>query len=695
MKTEKQNSHNFMEASTGVFIKNSSPKFSLRVLAYKIKILSAFCLSFFIFTLPTYANTAKTVNDWKSFAAVYQAGTDDIVFSKSIMAGDGADALGKTNAESFKIDGGKLELNSNFINDLGFVFIEGENISFKDINFIKFNDSSGDGGVIYSSGASFFFSGGISFASNTAKSMGGALFAYNNSSFAFTNATVLFVGNTAETVGGGAVFAYNNANISFMDSNISFTSNAATGGGGGALNSYYANISFSKLSTSFVGNTAGNMGGAILANGSKISFVDMSAEFINNTAGAQGGAINGYKSDISFSNSSVLFAINKADKFGSAILADNDSNISFVNSTASFSENIGEAVSAVNSNFSFANSQISFIGNNAEGAAAAILAVKSKFSFGGSAISFMGNIAGGGGGSILAYDSSLSFINSKVSFIGNIAKNTGGAVYLRHGAKLIFANSQITFKDNKANEILGDVYFYDANTALVFSGDNTLTDGIKTNGKAAAKIIILDRSKLIFAGGESDLKNKINFEGADAAIIFSKENTLTSGLNTTGSTTSIIQISKDATLIFSSDSNAKNIINNFGNMIFKSGNSHFGFIDVSSDAVLYLKKSSDSHTHNTKLTVDSMVLKKDSALSFEIDFENKTAPELILMQEPVVEKGAKLEIINLTPDAPQTEIIIISVPKSFDWKKFAYDTKKYKVSFKKGKLSISNKPIKK
>jgi hypothetical protein len=58
--------------------------------------------------------------------------------------------------------------------------------------------------------------------------------------------------------------------------------------------------------------------------------------------------------------------------------------------------------------------------------------------------------------------------------------------------------------------------------------------------------------------------------------------------------------------------------------------------------------------------------------------------------EATVEKDTKLEIINLTPAAPQTDIVIISVPKSFDWKRFEYDKKKYRLSFKDGKLTITN-----
>jgi predicted outer membrane repeat protein len=422
----------------------------------------------------------------------------------------------------------------------------------------------------------------------------------------------------------------------------------ATDGYGGVIQSadgaftFLGNIGFTSNSA----NGSYAYGGAIYIQSSTFSFVNSQVSFTNNSANGPGGsggsgfggAIDAYLSSFSFVNSQVSFTSNSVN--------------------ASVSQ--GGAIYVESSTFSFVNSQVSFMSNSANGPYAsarggAIYVQSSTFSFVNSQVSFTNNSANGPGGSggsgfggaIHAYRfSNFSFVNSQVSFTSNSASSWGGAIYVENST-FSFVNSQITFIDNKANNALNDVSFWNYDDALVFSGNNTLTNGIRASGAASAKIII----------------------------------------------------SKNSILNFHGNSDIANIVINDGNAVFRSGISTITKrMSVSAGAGIYLKNSPVSNGDNTSLTVKTLTLANGSVLSFEIDFEKNLSPILFVNEiilNGVDEKGVSIEISNLTPYAPITDtpITIISADSSFDWTKFSYNTDNYKLFFEDGNLQIINFPF--
>jgi predicted outer membrane repeat protein len=370
------------------------------------------------------------------------------------------------------------------------------------------------------------------------------------------------------------------------------------------------------LSASFTNNTAKQVGGAIAAGkDTYILFTSATVSFTNNTAGRLAGAILAGESILSFVNSNTVFLNNRTAEYGGAILS-------------------------VKSNISFNDSSVSFMDNVAKEAGAALAISESSISFTNSTVSFVKNSAQSGGAAIDVFDASIPYIfftNSAVSFIGNTTKGDGAAICIR-GAMLVFTNSQITFRDNKARGGLSDIHFGRTSRFLTFSGNNILTNGIRTSG-----------------------------EGGDITIM------------------------NNSILTFYGDSDIKSRLSNYGTIVFASGISNIERIYISGPG-LYLKNSSDISPQNTRITVKDFILDKNSTLSFEIDFKNKTTPILSLPAKVNFMQGAKLEIINLTPDAAQAKILIINFKKAnTNWQNLVYDKDKYELSYEKGNLYIINK----
>jgi predicted outer membrane repeat protein len=480
-------------------------------LASMIKFFAyAICVGFFIFALSVPVEAVKKVNSWSSFVKAYQSGTDDIEFSKSIIADSYAEwgDLSSSGGRGLTIDGKKFKLDAGLREDLG--FSSDGRAHFKNIEFTRFKKT-----VIDSYGAKYDFFGVISFTNNTGFMGGGAIHARYDSVFSFSNSLVLFKDNrSGNDSGGGAINSVGDDSVSSDDHSLFVAAYAAA---------------------------------------------------------------SAYDAD---------FAAGLASGYAAGLAAYSTSYISL---------------------FKFENSTVSFVNNSGRTS---------------------------NGGAIYVKASNIYFANSQISFTGNTAAS-GGAIYMDNKADIYFSDAKITFKDNKAKGVLNDVYFH-GGAAMYLSGDNTLTNGIRTSGNKDAQIAILKDAILNFAGGNSDIKNTVVNEGK---------------------------------------------------MVFKSGASNIMTIDVSNGGGLYLKNPNST----TKLTVGSLALKENSVLSIEIDFKKKTAPVLVLTQSATIAHGIKLEIINLTPNAAQTEIAIISGGgSSLKVENFIYDESEYKLSIKNGKLYISN-----
>jgi predicted outer membrane repeat protein len=408
---------------------------------------------------------------------------------------------------------------------------------------------------------------------------------------------------------------------------------------GGAIVVDASTYSLVNSNIVFINNSTKKSAGAGVVFESLITIANSSISYIKNTSRLGGGAMVVRKSNISLTNSSSSFISNTAGKAGGAIVVDAstyslvNSNIVFINNSTKETAGAGLVFDSL---ITIANSSISYIKNTSKLGGGAMVVRKSNISLTNSSASFISNTVGRAGGAISIINSTISFANSSISFIGNTAKANGGAIVISTNAALSFANSQIIFIDNKAGGVLNDIHFYDSDSKIIFYGINTLVNG----------------------------------------------------LNTTGDAMAIIQVSKNAALNFEGASDIKNTIKNSGKMVFKADGSNIGIVEIADGAGLYLINPSSS----TKLTVGNLVLKKNGVLSIEVDFKNKTAAGLALTGELLFEVGAKLEIINLTPDAASTKITIINADQSFDWTNLIYDKGKYELSFEDGKLMITNKP---
>jgi len=144
----------------------------------------------------------------------------------------------------------------------------------------------------------------VTFSSNTAVGSGGAIAGYNGSAITFTNADVIFGGNTANN--GGAVLNYNNSAITFINANITFGGNKAYSDGG-AMYNYLTDQIFTGSTVTFSGNTAENNGGAVFNTVSTMTFTGTNAIFSGNTA------TNGYGGALYISSGAVIFNTDGAE----------------------------------------------------------------------------------------------------------------------------------------------------------------------------------------------------------------------------------------------------------------------------------------------------------------------------------------------------------------------------------------------
>ncbi|MDR2708988.1 MAG: hypothetical protein LBC07_03335, partial [Elusimicrobiota bacterium] len=194
------------------------------------------------------------------------------------------------------------------------------------------------------------------------------------------------------------------------------------------------------------------------------------------------------------------------------------------------------------------NSSITFIGNinflnntlsaSNDTGGGAIFAQNTQLNFEGAAdtnskIEFSSNVSlNGAGGALFIDEAETYFANVNIRFTSNSAQGNGGAIYLN--GLLTFSNSTIAFINNFAGAKLNDIYFAAAQSELVFSGDNVLTNGIKTSGAGSIKKI--DEGTLDFEGSPAIILNAFDIE---AGTVNFKSNI---------STISVLRVQNDALL---------------------------------------------------------------------------------------------------------------------------------------------------
>ena len=128
-------------------------------------------------------------------------------------------------------------------------------LDFQRVDFIG-NQANGQGGAIFSSGASATFNAESSFTSNSGGWPGGALSLLSGSSVVFGK-PVNFTSNTCSQQGGA--INSDSSSVVFNDT-VSFTRNKANGDGGGLKSDNGGKLEFKK-SADFTANEAGGSGG--------------------------------------------------------------------------------------------------------------------------------------------------------------------------------------------------------------------------------------------------------------------------------------------------------------------------------------------------------------------------------------------------------------------------------------------------
>ncbi|MDR1952814.1 MAG: hypothetical protein LBQ37_04825 [Elusimicrobiota bacterium] len=196
-------------------------------------------------------------------------------------------------------------------------------------------------------------------------------------------------------------------------------------------------MTFSYLS--FNNFTTSTYGGAIWASQSTITF-NGQISFIGNTAASNGGAVSLDNTQMSLTKSSVSFINNTSNGNGGAIYLSNNSQLTFENST------------------------VSFIGNQAKEAGAIF-------------------IAGG----------TVTFVNSSVNFAGNRATNetsedSAGAITIGGGAYLNFINTAANFEDNDSAFWDGNDIIVDGIINIIEGSKVTIHSQINTNNSGTINI---------------------------------------------------------------------------------------------------------------------------------------------------------------------------------------------------------------
>ncbi|MDR2709371.1 MAG: hypothetical protein LBC07_05305, partial [Elusimicrobiota bacterium] len=278
-------------------------------------------------------------------------------------------------------------------------------------------------------------------------------------------------------------------------------------------------------------------------------------------------------------------------------------NISFTNFT---NENSSGAVISVNNSTLQFLSTVNFDKNISQGENAigggVVSAQNSWIDFNRVNSNFRNNISSNVGGAFAAYNSKITFTNSNLTFADNLAKSSGAAFYLQ-SSTIIWKNSNINFRNNFANNLANDIYFADAQSAIIFEGQNVLAGGIKISGDPNATVIKTGKGNLQFEGDKTIIESSLEvFEGG---------------------------------------------------VLFNSVISSVSFIDMHEGTLLSLQDGND----NTKLFSENLILSGDLAL--DINFKTGQSDTIIVSSITIL-SGRKLIIKDPNPyDLTVREIPII------------------------------------
>lgn len=421
--------------------------------------------------------TADLINNTASRngGAIYAEPGSNLTFSSTTVnisynhAGESGGAIYASNA-GVNFTSTILRASSNTAVIGGFLYSENsQNLNFANV-YLNGNTSSGDGGAFYLKNSHAYFSGSaMDFNSNraTGNTSRGGVFFLDGSTVTFTNASAIFLNNSAAS--GGAMYLMSGSSASFRNKTTDFSNNKAHHGSGGAIYAAGTNtlLSFSGETVEFFHNSATNDGGAVYLNsGAKASFGSYSS-FVNNSA-VNGGAfaVSGAGTSLNFSTgTSIIFSNNTASANGGALYLNSNAKavlnsnglLEFTNNTSH--QNGGAVYVAGGSNIEFNNAV--FAGNTASGLGGALYAEGSQASVStvvfntsyGKQSEFSGNKAGGISNAV--YAGSYSEIYFNTAFGGNVEMRDGIAGSADNAAMIfsgggnfnLYANSVYNYAD--------------------------------------------------------------------------------------------------------------------------------------------------------------------------------------------------------------------------------------------------------
>ena len=445
-----------------------------------------------------------------------------------------------------------ITANGNEALNGGFMYTNGQNITFNDIN-ISGNKALNDGGGIYAAQNSNlnFIGGNTRFNYNTAGNKGGALYLANST--ASFNSNLQATGNRA--LSGGAIYASQGSALTFFNSVFIFNVNVATNNGGAIYFEKNASADFSYANINASYNSASN-GGFAYFNGQTTSFGNINLS--SNSAKNNGGAIYaGEAAGLIFSGlNNTVFEHNTASKSGGAVYISGGSSAEFSNSeflNNEAGENGGAVfvegyqngnsvyVSTVNFKSNF-NQRTVFRGNKAKGVNNALyLGNNSRALFladYGASIEMHDSIAGSsvnakilfsGQGDFNLYSDSL-YNNSDIEISAG-----GGSFNLRNGANLnagYFINNQgsvINMQDGKKNtltvknlanygDLYMDIFSSEKNDQIIVGGNlilNSTTSVLHVDIDSADTNFRKKIYKLVYYGGtlNGEFNENINLTG--------------------------------------------------------------------------------------------------------------------------------------------------------------------------------------
>ncbi len=322
------------------------------------------------------------------------------------------------------------------------------------------NNSAFHGGGIHIRNSSLICDGAVVLNTNTAKVLGGGIFANLNSSVSFSGSAVL--SDNIAVIGGG---------IDIEDSSmtcagtISLHGNIAVHQGGG-IASADSSISFSQ-GTILKRNTADQGGGMDVKN--SVVTCDGTIVVERNKAVKLGGGIIAYHGSSLTLHANVVFRENSADSGGGINMQRSnlvcDGNVVFDSNRA---ESKGGGVFMMKTSSLRFNANVDFVGNRAFYGGGIDILQNSSVSFSGITIFINNTAERSGGGFRVSYSSAV--ISGNTTFLANSAPYGGGMNIVRSS---IDCSGTIAFTDNSAL-VGGGIRVYDANISF---NSSTLFDG--------------------------------------------------------------------------------------------------------------------------------------------------------------------------------------------------------------------------